>query len=81
MEKQVETLLKEALTLCEVDRADMAGALLESLEPQSEDEVEEAWRREVAARVEALDNGETESIPWEKVRDQMWARLSENRSR
>jgi putative addiction module component (TIGR02574 family) len=80
MNTQAESLLKEALALPEADRADMAGALLESLEPPSEAEVEEAWKREVAARIAALETGEVETVRWEEVRDRLWARLSERRS-
>ena len=80
MEQSAEAVLKEALTLAETDRAEIAGALLESLEPQRESaEVEAEWRREVASRVAALDAGEVETIPWEEVRDQLYARLSERR--
>lgn len=80
MERNAEAVLKEALTLPEADRADIAGALLESLEPEQDVDVEEAWRREVATRVAALDAGEVETIPWEDVRDQLLARLSERRA-
>ena len=79
MARNAEAVLKEALTLPEADRADIAGALLESIEPTSEAEVEAAWRQEVAARVAALDAGEVETIPWEEVRARLFARLSERR--
>ena len=77
MARLAEAVLKEALALPEEDRADIAGALLESIEPASEAEVEAAWRQEVAARVAALDAGEVETIPWEEVRARLYARLSE----
>lgn len=77
MARLAETVLKEALALPEEDRADIAGALLESIEPASEAEVEAAWRQEVATRVAALDAGEVETIPWEEVRARLYARLSE----
>ncbi|HVF59488.1 MAG TPA: addiction module protein [Thermoanaerobaculia bacterium] len=77
MARLAEAVLKEALALPEEDRADIAGALLESIEPDSEAEVEAAWRQEVAARVAALDAGEVETIPWEEVRARLHARLSE----
>ncbi len=68
------------MTLPEGDRADIAGALLDSLEPREEADIEAAWREEVAARVTALDAGEVETIPWEDLRDQLFARLSERRA-
>jgi putative addiction module component (TIGR02574 family) len=77
--RRVETLLQEALTLPEVERAEIAGALLESLEPAPEADVETAWRQEVAARVAALEAGEVTTTPWEEIRDRFLARLSEQR--
>ena len=73
-------MLREALTLPESERAEIAGALLESLEHQQpEADVEMAWRQEVAARVAALDAGEVETTPWEEIREGFLARLSERR--
>lgn len=80
MERSAEAVLKEALTLPEADRADIAGALLNSLEPGEEADIEAAWRQEVAARVAALDAGEVETIPWNEVRDRLVARLGAGRS-
>lgn len=80
MERHAEAVLKEALTLPEDDRADLAGALLESLEPAGETDVEAAWRQEVAARVAALDAGEVETLPWEEVRNRLFTRLRERPS-
>lgn len=79
MERHAEAVLKEALTLPEADRADIAGALLESLEPAHEAGVEAAWRQEVATRVAALDAGEVETIPWDEIRDRLFTRLRERR--
>jgi putative addiction module component (TIGR02574 family) len=76
MERNAQAVLKKALTLPEADRAELAGALLNSLEPVEEADIESAWRQEVAARVAALDAGEVETIPWSEVRDRLVARLS-----
>jgi putative addiction module component (TIGR02574 family) len=80
MERNAEALLRKALALPEADRANLAGALLESLEPHQDVEVEAAWREEVAARVAALDAGEVETVPWEEVRDRLFARLRERQA-
>jgi putative addiction module component (TIGR02574 family) len=79
MTRHAETVLQEALTLPESERAEIAGALLESLEPEPEVDVEMAWRQEVVARVAALETGEVETTPWEEVREGFLARLSERR--
>jgi putative addiction module component (TIGR02574 family) len=77
MRRHVETILQEALTLPEEERAEIAGPLLESLGPEPEGDVEAAWRQEVAARVTALETGEVEMTPWGEIRDRFLARLSE----
>ena len=79
MTRHADTVLREALSLPEQERAEIAGALLESLEPEPETDVEAAWRQEVAARVAALAAGEVEMTPWEDIRDRFLARLSERR--
>jgi len=79
MTRHAEDVLQAALTLPEEDRAEIVGALLESLEASSEAEVEGAWRQEVATRVAALDAGEVETIPWSEVRDRLRTRLGEGR--
>ena len=76
MGRNAGAVLKEALILPETDRADIAAALLDSLEPPQEVDVEKAWRQEVAARVAALDAGEVETVPWEQVRDRLFRRLA-----
>lgn len=80
MKRHADTVLREALTLSESERAEIAGALLESLEPEPEADVEMAWRQEVVARVAALEAGEAETTPWEEIREGFLARLSERRS-
>jgi putative addiction module component (TIGR02574 family) len=80
MERSAKAVLREALNLPEADRAEVAGALLNCLEPVEEADSESAWRQEVAARVAALDAGEVETIPRSKVRDRLVARLSAHRA-
>jgi len=77
--RRAETLLQEVLSLPDNERAEIAGALLESLEPAPEVDVETAWRQEVAARVATLEAGDVTTTPWEEIRDRFLARLSERR--
>jgi putative addiction module component (TIGR02574 family) len=79
MRQEVENVLRKALDLPEADRAEIAGALLESLEPSTDLDVEAAWRQEVAARIAAVDSGQVSTIPWEEVRERLLMRLSERR--
>lgn len=80
MERKTEAVLKNALTLPETVRAEVAGALLDSLEPVEDGDIESAWRQEVAARVSALDAGEGEAIPGSEVRNRLVARLGARRA-
>ena len=79
MDERAEVLLRDALNLPEELRAEIAGRLLESLEPSADAEVEAAWREEVARRIAAIDAGEVELVPWEEVRDRLYAKLSGKR--
>jgi putative addiction module component (TIGR02574 family) len=76
MTNRADAVLKEAMALAEAERAEIAGALLESLEPSSDTGVDKAWREEVRRRLEQLDAGSAELIPWEEVREQLFARLN-----
>jgi putative addiction module component (TIGR02574 family) len=75
MSDKVDEILKQAMSLSEQERGDIAGALLESLEPPADAGVERAWRDEVARRLAQLEAGGTSTVPWEEVRDQLYARL------
>ncbi len=79
MSPKAHELLEDALSLSESERAELAGLLLQSLEPAPDTDVEEAWRREVRQRVAAVDAGEVEMIPWSVVRDRLFAKLSDRR--
>jgi putative addiction module component (TIGR02574 family) len=77
MSAKADAVLTLALDLPERDRAEIAAALFDSIEPPTEAEVEEAWRQEVARRVAAVDAGEARLVPWEQVRDRLVMRLDE----
>jgi len=79
MTKRTEQLLEEALALSDEERAEIAGVLIESLEPPPDMDVEAAWRREVARRVATLDSGAAKTVPWSQVRDELFSKLSGER--
>jgi putative addiction module component (TIGR02574 family) len=75
MRQRAESVLQDALGLAEDERAEIAGALLESLEPSMpEVDVAAAWRQEVSARMAALEAGVVATTPWEEIRDRFLAR-------
>ena len=66
-----DDILRQALALPERDRADLIGALIDSLDAETEEGVEEAWRAEIERRALELDSGTVESIPWEVVKTRL----------
>ncbi len=56
-----------AAQLSENERAELALALIESLDGEADAGVEEAWRLEVKRRSDAIDRGEVQLIPGDEV--------------
>lgn len=73
MARDVKERIREAAELPEPDRATLAGALLESLEPKPTPEVKAAWSREIERRVREIDAGAVELTDWEDVRAELFA--------
>jgi putative addiction module component (TIGR02574 family) len=73
MARDVKELIREAAELPESDRAALAGAMLESLEPTPTPEVRAAWSREIERRVREIDAGTVELIDWEDIRAELFA--------
>ncbi|MGH9932016.1 MAG: addiction module protein [Pyrinomonadaceae bacterium] len=65
---ELSRILEEALALPAEERARLAASLISSLEPEEDPDVEQAWRAEVARRVEELDKGTAETVDWEEAR-------------
>ncbi|HEV2856325.1 MAG TPA: addiction module protein [Thermoanaerobaculia bacterium] len=72
MSPTAEELLKQALNLGERDRASVAGALIESLHQEADPDAKEAWDTEIRRRVEELDSGAVETLPWSEVRARLF---------
>jgi putative addiction module component (TIGR02574 family) len=67
-------ILDDALALSEVDRAELAGRLIESLDVDSDPDSERAWQAETAHRVGALDDGTVKPVSWNDLRRDLWER-------
>ena len=78
MARNLKELFSEAADLSENDRATLAGRLIESLDPNPDPETDRAWADEIAKRVQELDAGIVETIPWEKVRAELLARRDDD---
>jgi putative addiction module component (TIGR02574 family) len=76
MTKQTLELLQKALALSDEERASLAGSLLDSLDAPVDEDVEAAWTQEIARRLDDLDSGRSNTVPWEEVRARIASRLS-----
>lgn len=68
MTHAAEEFLAVALDLPKHDRAEIAARLLESLDTADQDDVDEAWAREIERRCAALDSGEAVTSDWDEFR-------------
>ena len=74
MSTHVTELFAKACNLSEEERATLAGLLIESLESETDPDVEEAWRKEVERRLAELDSGAAKTVPWETLRAELLRR-------
>ena len=75
MNTQTQELLSAALTLSEIERANLAGSLLRSLDPMPDPSADQAWAAEIERRLQAIDCGEVNLTPWDDVMTAMRERL------
>jgi putative addiction module component (TIGR02574 family) len=76
--EEVAAILRKALSLPPEARAAIADTLLESLEaPPHTEDVEAAWSEEIRHRIDEIDSGKVQLIPYEEVRRRLMARLSD----
>jgi len=66
-------LLAEALRLPPEERAALAGELIQSLDPKVDDDAEAAWSVEIRRRLERLDAGLANTVPWAEARRRILA--------
>ena len=71
MSKAIEIVLHDAMQLSTPERAELAAALLASLEGEPEEEVEAAWAAEIERRAELVRTGKAHGRPWAEVRDRL----------
>jgi putative addiction module component (TIGR02574 family) len=68
-------LKEKAAQLSEAERAELALALIESLDGPAETDVDEAWRVEIERRLAQVDRGEVQLIPGDEVFERLRRRL------
>jgi putative addiction module component (TIGR02574 family) len=69
----LKQLLAEALQLSPEERAALAGELIQSLDPQVDEEAEAAWSLEIRRRLDRLDAGLATTVPWAEARRRILA--------
>jgi putative addiction module component (TIGR02574 family) len=68
MAHDVEEILNAALKLNDEEKAALAASLLESLDPQVDDDVEGAWQAEIQKRLHEVETGTVSLVPWSEAR-------------
>lgn len=71
MNKVVEKIVGRALQAPPKDRAVIAERLISSLDAATDLDVEIAWQEEIRKRVEEVNKGDIDCIPWEVVRERL----------
>jgi len=72
MARSARDLFEEAMKLDPDERIALTGLLIESLDPESEEGVEEAWVTEIERRMTELDSGAVKPIPWDELRARLY---------
>ena len=75
MSNLLAELKGKAAQLPEAERAELALALIESLDGPADVDVEEAWRVEIEHRVAQVERGEVELMPGDEVFERLRRRL------
>jgi len=68
-------VLRDALALPTEARAALVDTLIESLDETIDEGAEEAWREEIYRRLQEIDSGAVQLIPWEDARRRLRTRL------
>lgn len=71
MSKVADDILTTAMQLSITERAEIASALLASLDGEPDDAVAVAWATEIERRVERIKSGTAKGRPWADVRKRL----------
>ena len=75
MSDRLAELKEKASQLSDAERAELALALIESLDGPADPDVEEAWRIEIERRIGQIERGEVQLIPGDEVFAKLRRRL------
>ena len=71
MSRAAKQVLEAAMALSEEERAEVVARLQESLGGFATPEIADAWEKEIAERIRAIDAGEVELLTEEEVNDRL----------
>lgn len=75
MDRAASEVLRDALALPLEARATLIDSLIDSLDEETEEGIEQAWREEIGARVQQIDEGAVQLISWADARHRLRGRL------
>jgi putative addiction module component (TIGR02574 family) len=74
MARSARELFEEAMRLDPEERATLMRLLVDTLDAESDEGVEDAWRVEIERRMAELDAGAVQTVPWEELRARLYRR-------
>ena len=74
MARSARELFEEAMRLNPEERATLMRLLVDTLDAESDEGVEDAWRVEIERRMAELDAGVVQTVPWEELRARLYRR-------
>ena len=74
MARSARELFEEAMRLDPGERATLMRLLIDTLDAESEEGADDAWRAEVERRTAELDSGAVETVPWAELRARLYQR-------
>jgi len=74
MARSARELFEEAMRLDAKERAALMRLLIDTLDGESEEGAEDAWRAEIDRRIAELDADAVDTVPWEELRARLYQR-------
>lgn len=72
MSPTADDLLKSAMTLPEIDRLELAAALIAASEPMKIEPAGDEWVAELERRSKSIDDGSAVLLSWDEVHRRAW---------
>jgi putative addiction module component (TIGR02574 family) len=72
--RSARELFEEAMRLDPQERATLMRLLIDTLDAESDEGAEEAWRAEIERRIAELDSGAVEAVSWDELRARLYQR-------